>query len=233
MLITQGIKPIQALTQHNSTDPHAWMDAHNGLMYAKNIRNALVALMPSDSQDIELRYQAYKSSLEQLDEYIKLKIQSIPPEKRILITSHDAFQYYGQRYGIRLEAVLGITTDADVQTGDILRLNKVIKENKIPAVFLESTINGKLLEQVAADNHIVIGGKLYSDSIGDSTSPAPSYYAMLKHNTDVITTALLRENTTSHQSTTRANPWYYWIAGLVLLAALVYFIISKVGQSKS
>lgn len=192
ILITEGIDAIESLKYKNSSDPHAWMTASNGVIYAENIRKGMVALSPRDSASINRNFEAYKLKLEELDRYIHAQISRIPVEKRVLITSHDAFQYYGRRYGIRLEAVLGTTTDADVQTSDILRLNKVIRENGLPAVFVESTVNGKLLEQVARDNRISIGGKLFSDSIGDEQSPAPTYYDMLKHNTDVIVAALTK-----------------------------------------
>jgi len=110
----------------------------------------------------------------------------------VLITSHDAFQYYGRAYGLSLESVLGTSTDAEAQTSDILRLNKVIKESGVPAIFVESTINPKLLKQVAKDNDIIIGGSLYADSIGDEDSPAPTYAAMMRFNTDAIVNALTR-----------------------------------------
>ena len=166
-----------------------WMPTM-AMIYIKNIKDAFVALDPDNAEFYEKNYQNYKSKLEVLDLFIMKQIQSIPKEKRILITSHDAFQYYGRRYGIQLEAILGTSTDADVQTSDIMRINKVIRKNNVPAVFVESTINPKLLQQLAKDNDIEIGGELYADSIGDEKSPAPSYYKMLEYNTLTIVNAL-------------------------------------------
>jgi ABC-type Mn2+/Zn2+ transport system ATPase subunit len=122
--------------------------------------------------------------------YIKQQIQRIKPEHRILVTSHDAFRYYGNRYGIRLESVLGTTTDAEVQIKDIDNLMKVIEDNKLPAIFVESTINPKLLEQIARDKEIVIGGQLYADALGPAGSGAETYIDMIRHNTDVIVSGL-------------------------------------------
>ncbi|HNR09163.1 MAG TPA: zinc ABC transporter substrate-binding protein [Saprospiraceae bacterium] len=228
ILITEGIEAIESLKYKNSSDPHAWMTASNGVIYAENIRKGMLTLSPGDSASINRNFEAYKQKLEELDRYIYQQVSSIPAEKRILITSHDAFQYYGRRYGIRLEAVLGTTTDADVQTGDILRLNKVIRENQLPAVFVESTVNGKLLEQVARDNRIGIGGKLFSDSIGDEQSPAPTYYDMLKYNTDVIVAALTKPldsqagNTAdSSKKTRRILLWSVFL--LALLGGGIYW----------
>lgn len=191
--ITEGISPIQSEKYKDSTDPHAWMDASFGLIYIRNIKDALVAIDPNNADIYTFNYGVYKQQLEDLHQYIQDEIQTIPIEKRILITSHDAFRYYGQRYGIRVEAILGTSTDAEAQTSDIVRLNKIIKSSKVPAVFIESTVNPKLLKQLAEDNAIEIGGKLFSDSIGDKDSPAPTYIDMLKYNTNTIVKALKRE----------------------------------------
>ena len=159
-----------------------------------------------------------------MDTYILEKINSIPKEKRILITSHDAFQYYGRKYGIKLEAILGVSTDADVQTSDITRLNKVIRESKVPAVFIESTINPKLLKQLAKDNDIVVGGELYADSIGDEDSDAPTYIDMLKHNTDTITKGLMLEQKKEglSQESQSNNYLLYGLLSLVFVGGFIF-----------
>jgi ABC-type Zn uptake system ZnuABC Zn-binding protein ZnuA len=190
VLITEGVDAITSEKYHNSADPHAWMDVSKGLKYIENIKDALVQLDPDNKEVYEFNYGVYRKQLEDLDLYIQTEIQKIPEQHRILITSHDAFQYYGKRYGIQLESVLGISTESEAQTSDIIRLNRVIRENKVPAIFIESTINPKLLEQLAKDNHVKIGGQLYADSIGEKDSPASSYLDMLKYNTDVIVKAL-------------------------------------------
>lgn len=189
--ITEGITPIGGAYE-NASDPHAWMNVKNGLVYIENIKNAMVAAVPKYAKEFEFNYGVYQKQLEDLDTYIQTEIEKIPVNKRILITSHDAFAYYGQRYGIRLEAALGTSTEAEVQISDIQRLNKMIRENEIPAIFVESTINPKLLKQLAADNKIAIGGELFADSIGDKDSDASTYHDMLKYNTDLIVGALTK-----------------------------------------
>ena len=195
-LITDGIKPIESLKYSNSTDPHAWMSAANGLLYLRNIKDALCRLAPEKKEIFEFNYGIYAQQLEDLHREIHRMIDSIPEQQRILITSHDAFRYYGNEYGIRVEAILGTSTDAEIQTSDIIRLNRIIEESGIPAVFIESTVDPKVLQQLAKDNDIGIGGKLYSDSIGDKESQAPTYLDMLRYNTKTIVTALqtVREN---------------------------------------
>lgn len=186
MTITEGITPITSELHKNATDPHAWMEPVNGKIYAENIKKALLQLLPEHHAQIEMQYDRYIARLDELDQYIRENLARIDSGKRILITSHDSFHYYGRRYGLRLESVLGTSTDADVRTSDLMRLNEVIQTYKIPVVFIESTINPKLLKQVAADNGISIGGKLYSDSLGDKDSPAGTYLDMVRYNTDVI-----------------------------------------------
>lgn len=190
--ITQGITPIESVKYKNSADPHAWMDASLGLIYIENIKNALVELDPDNADIFEYNYQIYRRQLESLDKKIAAAILSIPQQQRVLITSHDAFRYYGKRYGIQVEAILGTSTDAEAQTSDILRLNKIIQENNVPSVFIETTVNPKLLKQIASDNKVAVGGQLYSDSIGDEDSPAPTYLKMLEYNTNTIVAALSR-----------------------------------------
>lgn len=190
VIVTNGINAIQSLDYENSVDPHAWMDVQNGLTYIKNINVALKKVDPENATYFQENYEAYRKKLVGLDQYIKDRISEIPEKKRVLITSHDAFQYYGRAYGLTLKSVLGTSTDAEVQTSDITALHRAIQETQVPAIFVETTINPKLLEQVAADNGISIGGKLYADSIGDEESDGNSYYNMLKANTDKIANAL-------------------------------------------
>jgi ABC-type Zn uptake system ZnuABC Zn-binding protein ZnuA len=231
--ITEGIQPIRAVYK-NSSDPHAWMDASNGLVYIENIKNALVTLDPANKQTYEFNYGVYKSQLEELDRYIFRELAKIPQEKRILITSHDAFQYYGRRYGIRLESVIGVSTEAQAQTSDIIRLNKVIRESRVPAVFIETTVNPKLLEQIAKDNQVAIGGKLFSDSIGDKDSPAPSYYDMLKYNTDLIVEALSKEGMPTgaiESSPEKKGDWLLWTVIALVLAGGFLIVWKKLNAN--
>lgn len=221
--ITEGIQPIESIKYKNSTDPHAWMDAKNGFTYIENIKNALSELDPDNADKYEFNYNIYRQQLEELDLEIQQAIQAIPEKQRVLITSHDAFRYYGKRYGIQVEAILGTSTDAEAQTSDIMRLNKVISENKVPAVFIETTVNPKLLKQIASDNQVAIGGALYSDSIGDKDSPAPTYLDMLKYNTKTIVDALSKEIIIEEESTDdeTSSYWLYALLGVVLIGGFL------------
>jgi ABC-type Zn uptake system ZnuABC Zn-binding protein ZnuA len=228
--ITEGIEPIVSEKHQNATDPHAWMEPVNGKIYATNIKNALLKLLPEHVDQINKQYNSYISQLDELDKYIQENIAKIEPKKRILITSHDSFHYYGRRYNIRLESVLGTSTDADVRTSDLMRLNQVIRENNIPVVFIESTINPKLLNQVASDNKISIGGKLYSDSLGDEDSPANTYINMVRYNTDVIVKGLTSKKSdvaTSEAESKDHSKWFIWLGVLFLVSFFAMWLFRK------
>ncbi|PHI20473.1 hypothetical protein CEQ90_06895 [Lewinellaceae bacterium SD302] len=194
VIITQGIQPIESEEYENSSDPHAWMDASNGITYAANVRDALIQIDPENAEVYRFNAGLYQQQVRDLDSYIQSRIAEVPESSRVLITSHDAFRYYGRRYGIRVEAALGTSTDAEVRTDDVARLTNIIRESGVKAIFVESTINPKLIRQIATDNNVIIGGYLYADSLGDSLSPAPTYLEMLRYNTDVVVAGLLGQS---------------------------------------
>ena len=159
--ITDGVNAIKSDSYEDAADPHAWMDASNGLVYIENIRDALIAHDP-DNQDIyNENYTSYHQKIKELDSYILSSIKTIPEKKRILVTSHDAFAYYGKRYGLELNALKGISTEAEIQMSDMVRVKNRIRDSGVPAIFVESTIDPKVIQQIAQDNNIKVGGELF------------------------------------------------------------------------
>lgn len=228
MTVTDGITPISSSVYKNAYDPHAWMDVSLAQTYIKNIKNGLIEVDPENTSTYEANYKAYSEKLTGLDNYIIERIKEIPAEKRLLVTSHDAFSYYGKRYGLRVEGVIGISTESEAQTSDMVRVIKAIKDSGVPAIFVESTINPKLLQQIAKDNKVAIGGSLFADSIGEKGSGGNSYYDMLKSNTDVIVNALSKGNITetAHtEATGKSGLLPYLILGLVLIIGLILLIL--------
>lgn len=222
--ITEGVDVIQSEEYKGSADPHAWMNASNGRIYIKNMKAALQELMPNHKSAIESNYLAYDAKLKALHEETIAQIETIPKDKRILITSHDAFAYFGKAYGVRLEAILGVSTEADVQTADIIRVTKVINDKKVPAIFVESTINPKLLQQIAKDNKVSIGGELYADSLGDKDSEGGTYIDMLQHNVKTIVSGLTQvidESDVAEDGGSSAI-WLYRVIGFSLLFGLIF-----------
>lgn len=214
--ITRGIATIESEEYENSADPHAWMTANNGITYVKNIRDALIALDPFNRQTYAFNAGVYLQQLEELDREIFRLIETIPERQRVLITSHDAFRYFGRYYGIRVEAALGTSTDADVQTDDVNRLTAIIRETGVPAIFVESTINPKLIRQIAADTDVFIGGSLYADSLGEPDTEAGTYEGMLKFNVRTIVGALRGETGAVEIGNTISSGEQLLLLGIIL-----------------
>ena len=227
--VSEGVDVLRSLTYQNSADPHAWMIATNGIIYADNTRKALVNLIPEKKNVFNERFEEYKARLIELDKYIKAQIATIPEEQRILITSHDAFQYYGRAYGLKLEAIMGISTDAEAQTSDVMRVNEAIRKNNVPAIFIESTINPKMMKQIAKDNNVAIGGELFADSLGDEESSADTYINMLKSNTDTIVKALSSERIVSEDKEESNLPLYLGIGAFLIFS--MYWGIRQMNKS--
>lgn len=188
--VTAGISPIESENYANAPDPHVWMDVTNGITMANNVKNALSQLMPEKESVFLENFRAYRTRLEELDRYIFEKIATIDPEQRILVTTHDAFRYYANRYGLRVESIQGISTDAEIMMDDAARVRDVIRVNKLSAIFVESTVNPEVFVQISKDLDVQIGGELFADSIGEEDEEGGSYLGMLKHNTDFIVLGL-------------------------------------------
>ncbi|MEM7371213.1 MAG: zinc ABC transporter substrate-binding protein [Bacteroidota bacterium] len=217
--ITDGIIPIQSSDHIGAVDPHAWMDLRHGMVYIENIMKALKRIDPVHASQYDQNYQTYRAEMEALDAYILAQIQSIPESKRVLATSHDAFRYFGNRYGLKVESILGTSTDAEARIEDYQNMLRVVKQYEIPAIFIESTINPKLLQQLASDQQVKIGGKLFADSLGDEESGADSYLSMLKQNTDLIVIGLTG---LGGSAIDRKDQLFLWvILGMFVLAFFV------------
>jgi len=226
--VTEGIDVIASTQYENSYDPHAWMDVSNAIIYAKNMKDAMVENFPASANAFEENHKVYEQELKDLHAYVQAQINKIPKEQRILITSHDAFNYYGKEYGIDVEAIIGISTEADARTSDVARVARVIKERKVPAIFVESTINPKLIKQLADDNGVPIGGELYADSLGKPGTEAGTYIGMIKSNTDVIVKALSSEANQEESSgipERESSMMTFIIVGIILFVLLLFAMI--------
>lgn len=227
--ITEGIEAIGSNDYANAYDPHAWMTAANGQIYIDNILAVLTEAAPEHKAFFEKNHAAYRVEIGELDAYIRSQIDRIPAEKRILITSHDAFKYYGLAYGLTLNAIKGISTEEETQTSDIMRVTKAIKDSGVPAIFIETTINPKMIQQIAADTGVKVGGELYADSLGPKGSKGDSYVKMLRANTDIIVNALSQATyaDTKIDAESGGSPlWMYALLGLAMLG-LLGFMVSK------
>lgn len=176
-------------------DPHVWFDVSLWSQAVARIRDELVQLCPANKEEMTRRAQAYLTRLSELDAYCRSQIASIPRERRVLITAHDAFGYFGRSYDIEVLAIQGISTESEANIRKVNELVDTISRRKIPAVFVESSVNPKLVESLvqgcAGRGHAVhIGGELFSDAMGKDGTPEGTYEGMVRHNVDTIVKAL-------------------------------------------
>lgn len=175
---------------HGPTDPHAWQSVPNAKLYVANIAEALSAADPSGAATYTANAAAYTAKLDALDAEIRATIAAIPENRRIIVTSHDAFGYFGQTYGMTFEAPQGISTEFEASAADVAKLITQIRAEKVPAVFMENITDPRLLEQIAAETDAKIGGTLYSDALSPADGPAATYIDMMENNIHQFSAAL-------------------------------------------
>ena len=173
-------------------DPHAWQDLVNGLVYVDNIARGLAAADPANAPFYTQRAEAYKQRLSQLDARLRADFAGIPQARRRVITSHDAFGYFGKAYGIEFIAAAGVSTDSEPSARQIAALIAQIRKENVKALFVENMSNPKLLQQIGRDAGATIGGELYSDALSPPGGPADSYAKMFEHNAAMLKAGMAR-----------------------------------------
>jgi zinc/manganese transport system substrate-binding protein len=163
------------------TDPHAFQSIANAKIYVKNIADAFCAADSEGCESYKANAVAYITKLDALEGEVKAAIQSIPQAKRVVITSHDAFGYFEHEYGLTFLAPQGISTDSEPSAADVAKLVEQVKQDKAAAIFVENITNPRLIEQIAGETGIKVGGTLYSDALSGSDGPASTYIDMM-HN---------------------------------------------------
>ena len=164
------------------TDPHAWQDLDNGLIYVNNIVAALKKADPADEADYKFAGDAFAATLKALDANVRKQISTIPRTKRRVITSHDAFGYFGAAYGVKFLAPEGLSTESEASAGDIAKLIAQIKREGIKALFIENVADPRMIEMIGKETGVKLGGALYSDALSPPDGPAPHYVDMFKNN---------------------------------------------------
>ncbi|MBD0416363.1 zinc ABC transporter substrate-binding protein AztC [Oryzicola mucosus] len=176
---------------HVEFDPHAWQSVSNAEVYVKNIADAFCAADAAGCDTYRANAASYTEKLKALDQEVKDAVASIPEDKRVTITSHDAFGYFEHEYGIEFLAPEGVSTDSEASAADVAALIKQVREDKASAIFLENISNPRLIEQISAETGIRVGGTLYSDSLSTADGPASTYIDMMRHNIATIKAAVL------------------------------------------
>lgn len=171
-------------------DPHAWQSIANARVYVANISDGLAAADPAGKDAYAANAAAYVARLDALDREMRELLDRIPPERRRVITSHDAFGYLAEAYGLTFVAPQGVSTEAEASARDVARIIQQIRREKIGAVFLENVTDQRLAKRIADETGARIGGTLYSDALSETSGPAGTYLDMMRHNARTIASAL-------------------------------------------
>lgn len=185
----------QPVVGGNFPDPHIWFDVRTWKQIVLIARDVLIQQNPNAAEYFTNNANAYANALDTLDQYVRTQIHSIPEKKRVLITAHDAFSYFGRAYDIEVRGLQGISTQAEFGLRDVSDLVKLIVDRDINAVFVETSVSDKALRAVieGAKNKnktVVIGGLLYTDALGAIGTPEGTYIGMMTYNVNTITHAL-------------------------------------------
>lgn len=200
--LTKGVTPIDFKPEFADadaaegagktvTDPHAFQSIANARIYVKNIAEAFCAADSDGCVSYQTNAANYTKKLDALEGEVKAAIQSIPEAKRVVITSHDAFGYFEHAYGLTFLAPQGISTDSEPSAADVAKLVTQVKQDKAAAIFVENITNPRLIEQIADETGIKVGGTLYSDALSQPDGPASTYIDMMHNNIRQIKGAIL------------------------------------------
>jgi zinc/manganese transport system substrate-binding protein len=202
--LTKGVVPIKSAEEdhdhgaagaekqeHGAYDPHAFQSIANAKIYVTNIVDAFCNADAANCDIYKTNAAAYTKKLDATEADVKAAIASIPESKRLIITSHDAFGYFQHEYGLKFLAPEGISTDAEASAADIVALIKQIKEDKASAIFVENITNPRLIEQIASETKLNVGGTLFSDALSKPEEGASTYIDMMHHNIDTFKKAIL------------------------------------------
>ncbi|CAO4177463.1 Zinc/manganese transport system substrate-binding protein [Methylorubrum aminovorans] len=200
VVVSKGVKTIVGSHDHDDhghdhgkgdhADPHAWQNVANVKLYVANIRDGLSAVDPAHAGLYAANAATYSAKLDALDAEIRAELAQIPEERRRIITTHDSFGYFSAAYGMRFLAPQGVSTDSEAGPKDVARIIRQIRRDKVPAVFVESIADPRLMQQIARESGAKVGGRIYSDALSAPGGPAPGYLEMMRANLTAFREAL-------------------------------------------
>jgi len=197
VVATTGIKPRERAGDHDHdhdhgrADPHAWQSVANAKIYVANIRDALIAADPAGKDTYHANAAAYLAKFDALEREVRDVVAKISPDRRRVVTSHNAFGYFQDAYGISFTAPQGVSTEAEASAKDVAAIISQIRKQKAAAVFLENVTDPRLVEQIARETGAKVGGTLYSDALTDDKGDAPTYVDLIRHNLRQLAAALV------------------------------------------
>lgn len=187
--LSDGVTPIP-LTNDDGEDPHIWLDPQNVITMVNNLVEDLVERDPAGEETYRTNSEAYIAELEALHAWIEAEVSSIPEENRIIVISEDAFRYFGAAYGIETVGIWEINSHEEGTPGQINRVVDIIREQNIPAVFVETTVDKRYMETVSSNAGVEISGEVYTDAVGLDGSGAETYIKMMEHNVNTFVNGL-------------------------------------------
>jgi zinc/manganese transport system substrate-binding protein len=192
VVASTGVKPRHLDEDGKTvTDPHAWQDLANGHRYVVNIEAALAKADPAHARAYETAAKTYLAAIDAMDRHVRSEIAEVPPERRKVVSSHDAFGYFGAAYGVEFVAPEGISEDAQPSAAAMARLIDQIRREHIKVLFFENALSPRLVQQIGRETGAVVGGMLYADALSPPDGPAPSYLDMFRHNLPLLKAAML------------------------------------------
>jgi len=195
VIATAGITPLMTTETDEtapSPDPHAWQDPRNAIIYAEDIMRALAGIDPEHAEAHRQRFSEYRAALDALDRNVRDGLGVIPVEKRQVITTHDAFAYYGKAYGVTFMAPEGLNTESEPSAKSVAALIRQIRRQGTKALFLENISDPRLMEEIARETGATLGPPLYSDALSGPNGPAPTYIRMIEYNAAALRAGMLK-----------------------------------------
>ena len=191
VVASTGVKSRQMVEDEKKiTDPHAWQSLANGKLYVSNIRDGLIAVDPEGKAVYEANAAKYLDEIAKEEAIVTETLAKLPEARRKIITSHDAFGYFGAAYGLAVIAPEGVSTESEASAKDVAKIIRQIKKENIPAVFMENITDHRLLDQIAKETGAKIGGTLYTDALSPPSGPAGTYLDMFRSNIETLSEAL-------------------------------------------
>ncbi|CDZ31378.1 Periplasmic solute binding protein [Neorhizobium galegae bv. officinalis] len=176
------------------TDPHVWNSPVNVKVWVANIEKALSEADPADAGAFKANAEAYLQKLDAMNAYAHSKFDAVPADRRKVLTSHDAFGYFGREYNVSFLAPLGLSTETEASAADVAKLIQQIKAEGVKTYFLENSNDPRLVKQIAKATAAQPGGELYVESLSDAKGPAPTYEKMFRYNVDQIAAAMAKSS---------------------------------------
>ena len=200
IVVSKGVRTLTAEEEHpvsgrlqpSAIDQHAWLDPRNGVVYVRNIAEALARLDPGHAADYRSRATAYVKEIEALDTWARAEMAAVPAAKRRALSSHDSLQYFASAYGITLLSVNGWTNKSEPSAAELAKLARQIRTERVKAVFLDSITDPRALQRIAAETGATVGGTLYGDALSAPDGEAPTYLAMIRYDVTTLKAGMLR-----------------------------------------